>query len=166
MKNRTYTIFLALVLIQAGCLIPTDYPIEPEITSLTLTQDGSTAEMIIGFTDGDGNLGLAESDTVGVHCPDTCLNHWNVFCEYYELQNGIWVHEFIDWTADGSIPFYYRIPRIEPTGQNPALVGEIAIEMPFFYLNSEYDTARFEVKIVDRDLNESLVEATPLFIKP
>lgn len=166
MKNRTYTLFAALLLILVGCLIPTDYPIEPEITVLTLTQDGSAAKMTIGFTDGDGNFGLAASDTVGVHCPDTCINHWNVFCEYYELQNGQWVHEYIDWTDNASIPFYYRTPRVEPTGQNPALVGEITIDMPFFFLNSDFDTARFEVKIVDRDLNESKVETTSSFIKP
>lgn len=166
MKKLTYTLLAATALFLVGCLNPTEYPNEPEITSLILTQNGNAAEMKIGFTDGDGNLGLSESDTVGVHCPDTCINHWNIFCEYYELQNGTWVHEFIDWTNDSNIPFYYRTPRVEPTGQNPALVGEIAIEMPFFYLMSEFDTARFEVKIVDRDLNESLVEMTSAFIKP
>lgn len=166
MNRIAYIVVGLLVVGGSGCLIVPEYPEEPEITSLSLTQSGSSAELVIGFTDGDGNLGLADADTVGVHCPDTCINHWNVFCEYYELQNGVWVHEFIDWTDDNSIPFYYRIPRVEPTGQNPALVGEIAIDMPFYYLLTEWDTARFDVKIVDRDLNVSNVETTALFVKP
>ena len=158
--------YLLIVVLVASCLPVEDLPPEPEIVFKSFTQEGTGATLVFGFTDGDGNIGLEQGDTLGVNCPDTCIYYWNLFCEYYELQDGEWTHIPIDWTLENSIPFYYRVPRAEPTGQNPALIGDISIDMPFYSLPSDYDTARFEVKLVDRDLNESNVITTSAFIKP
>ncbi|MCB0762788.1 MAG: hypothetical protein KDC12_14775, partial [Flavobacteriales bacterium] len=127
----------------------------------------NTAELVIGFIDGDGDIGLDQEDTTGAFCYDTCLYHWNLFLEYYELQNGNWVHYPIDWTDPNAIPFYYRVPDVTPTGQNPALVGEIAVDLVAYFLDiSEFDTARFEVTLVDRSLNMSNTVRTRSFLKP
>ncbi len=167
MMNRgLYICCIILVASFAACIPVEDLPPEPAITFESFNQEANGATLTIGFTDGDGNIGLEQGDTTGVNCPDDCIYYWNLFCEYYEFQDGESQHIEIHWTDDNSIPFYYRIPRAEPTGQNPALIGEIAIDMPFYSLPSDYDTARFEIKLVDRDLNESNTVLTSVFVKP
>ena len=67
----------------------------------------------------------------------------------------------------GQVPFYYRAPRIEPSGQNKALRGTITVELaPRYYLTSEWDSLRFAVHIVDRDLQSSDTLRTPTVLKP
>lgn len=151
----------------ASCLKKTEYPPEPSIEFKELNiSSNNTAELVISFIDGDGDIGLDQGDTTGSFCYDSCLYHWNLFLEYYELQNGVWQHQEIDWTDPNAIPFYYRVPDITPTGQNPALVGEIAVALNDYYLFSDFDTARFEVRLVDRSLNLSNRVTTSMFIKP
>ena len=63
--------------------------------------------------------------------------------------------------------FFYRAPRIEPTGQNKALRGTITVELaPRYYLTSAWDTLRFAVHIVDRDLQSSDTLRTDPAVKP
>ncbi|MFT5185677.1 MAG: hypothetical protein ACI84C_002825 [Flavobacteriales bacterium] len=158
---------LMICAVFSACLPKAEYPPEPEIKFVSfLESSDNTAELTISFIDGDGDIGLEQSDTTGVFCSDSCEFHWNLFCEYYELQDGEWVHLFIDWTDQTAIPFYYRVPNVTPTGQNPALVGEIALDLNDYYLFSDYDTARFEVKLVDRALNQSNIVVTKTFVKP
>lgn len=165
--RKSPIIFCAVVLLTAGCLKQTDFPDEPEIVFNDFIQYPDSAILVIDFTDGDGNFGLEQSDTTGSYCPIECEFYWNFFCEYYEKENGEWVHQYIDWTNPENLPFYYRVPRIAPSGQNPALEGEIRVTMkPFYYLLTDNDTARFEVRIADRSLNVSNTITTPEFIKP
>lgn len=163
-----YTKYLLIFLVVTGlasCLTTTEYPEEPAIEFKEFIQYPDSARLVIKFTDGDGNIGLGQEDTTGIFCPDECLYHWNLFCEYYEMQDGQWTHVEIDWME--GVPFYYRVPKATPTGQNPALVGEISIAMPIYYLSTTgYDTARFQVSLVDRALNESNTVTTTEFIKP
>ncbi len=147
----------------SACLEPASYPDEPVITFKALNKKANGADLVIGFTDGDGDIGLDQSDTTGINCPDTCIYHYNLFCEYYELRDGEWTHIEIDFQE--SVPFYYRIPRINPSGQNPALNGEIIIDMGVYYLPSLYDTFRFEIQMVDRALNMSNIVTTDTFVK-
>jgi hypothetical protein len=168
--KRTNTLFIIcfVVLAFSSCLKLTEYPPEPTIEFKSFVQDGDgSATLTIKFTDGDGDIGLEQQDTTGVFCTDSCIYHWNLFLEYYEWEDGGWVHYYIDWMDQDNVPFYYRVPTVTPTGQNPALVGEIALDMPgFYYLLTENDTARFEVKLVDRALHESNTVISDLFVKP
>ena len=153
---------MALIFL-ASCLKQPDFPPEPNISLNAFHTYPDSARLIINFTDGDGNFGLEDADTTGFFCPD-CDYHNNLFCEYYELQNGIWVHIPLD--PEFQIPFWYRVPWLKPTGQHKAQEGTIGLEMPFYYLASEFDTARFEVFIFDRDLKESNHIFTQAFLKP
>ena len=149
-----WTAVLASLLIVAGCEPPVSLPPEPRLTEVALTTEGDIGQLSIGFEDGDGNFGLDQADTTGAFCP-TCPFHHNVFCHYEELRDGQWTPIPLD-PAIGQVPFFYRAPRIEPTGQNKALRGTITVELaPRFYLTSAWDTVRFAVHIVDRDLQSS-----------
>ena len=148
-----------------GCEPPVSLPPEPRLTELGLTTDGEVGQLTIGFEDGDGNFGLDQTDTTGAFCP-TCPFHHNVFCTYEELRDGEWTPIALD-PAIGQVPFFYRAPRIEPTGQNKALRGTITVELsPRYYLTSDWDTLRFAVHIVDRDLQSSDTLRTATAIKP
>lgn len=167
MKRLIFAICLFAACALAGCIEPTMYPDEPEISFKDFIQYPDSAVLVLAFTDGDGNFGLNQEDTAGQYCSNGCFYFWNLFCEYYEKVDGEWEHQFIDWTDPDNLPFYYRVPLIAPTGQNPAQEGDIEIVMkPFYYLPSLNDTARFEVKIADRELNESNTIVTPEFVKP
>lgn len=158
-------LFSAIAGCMMACLEPASYPDEPTITFNSFTPNGDRGLLVLDFTDGDGNIGLDQADTTGVNCLDTCLFYYNFFCEYYELQNGEWVHIPLDW-EDG-LAFFYRIPRVEPSGQNPALNGELQVFLePQYYLVSDFDTLRYEIYIVDRDLNASNTIVTPPIVKP
>ncbi len=85
-------------------------------------------------------------------------------CEYDELRDGEWTHIPLV-PAQGQVPFYYRVPRVNPSGSNPALKGVIEIAMNTWSLQSEYDTLRFRITLEDRDLNLSNEETTSLIIK-
>lgn len=140
-------------------------PPEPRLTSIELTTSGTTGTLLLGFEDGDGNFGLSEGDTTGSFC-STCPFHYNLFCEYEELRNGTWTPVFLNPKL-GEVPFYYRAPRIEPSGQNKALRGTISVELsPRYFLTSEWDTLRFAVHIVDRELNASDTLRTLPVLKP
>ena len=71
MKNRSLIIVLSLVLAVCSCQKPVEYPIEPKITyegfTYLLNADSTfSGEGIVSFsyTDGDGDLGLDDSDTL------------------------------------------------------------------------------------------------------
>ena len=113
--------------------------------------------MYIQFTDGDGNFGLEQSDTTGIF--SECINAFNLFAEYYELQHGKWVKIEIDPcddpAPDPDVPYYYKIPWAKPTGQDQTQQGVIEIALNSWRIESEFDTVKFVVQIVDRDIQPS-----------
>lgn len=157
---------LALMFALSSCLKDKNFPDEPVIEFKVLNTYGAdSARLVLKFTDGDGNMGLEDSDTAPPFCT-TCEYHHNLFCEYYEKQNGVWTHIPLDPDL-GQIPFWYRVPWLKPSGQNQSQQGEISIAMPFYYLTGTgFDTARFEIYVVDRALNKSNTVVTSAFRKP
>jgi len=156
----------AAVLGLSRCLPEPNLPDNPliEFQSFELNPDGSR-ELVIGFTDGDGDVGLAQGDTLPPNFCAACEFHYNLKCEYQELQDGQWVQINLDPDA-GQIPFYYRVPPAIPTGDNPALNGTIAIAMNSWSLTSAYDSLRFQITLFDRSLNESNTVFTNMVLKP
>lgn len=170
MKRPHYILFIFLAATAgwlSSCLEAVSYPDEPHIyfKSLDINAAGDGSELVIGFTDGDGDIGLDQGDTSGIFCPDTCRYHHNLFCDYYELRDGEWVEVEPTNPVGEPVKFYYRVPPIRPSGQNPALRGEIRVDMAPAYLISAWDTFRFEIQLVDRALNHSNVVTTPEFVK-
>lgn len=163
--SKTLGLLAVITTLLSACEPPVSLPPEPRLTNLTMSTTGDLGLLSLDFEDGDGNFGLNQTDTTGAFCP-TCPFHHNIFCEYEELQNGEWVTIVLDPALD-QVPFYYRAPRIEPTGQNKTLRGTITVELaPRYYLLTEWDTLRFAVHIVDRDLQSSDTLRTAAVLKP
>jgi hypothetical protein len=167
MKSATLPLFaLALIVMVSACMQLDEYPNEPKITLESFTTADSGATLILNFTDGDGNFGLEQTDTSGVFA--NCRNRYNIFCEYYEKQNNVWQHVELDPCLDPDIiPFYYRAPFTSPLGQYKAQKGSIELFInPLYYLPSGFDTCKFQITVMDRDLNLSNTVWTSEFLKP
>jgi hypothetical protein len=147
----------AVAVVFASCLKTADLPVEPRITVKSIAQvNGSTQlddtlTLTIGFTDGDGDIGL--DDTYSAPPFDSASFYFNnLFFDPEKLVNGSWV-PVPQW------PYYYRVKVLTPGGQNKALDGEIAIALdgsffPFPPILAG-DTVRFRVRLFDRALHQS-----------
>ena len=164
-KIRTL-LFIFLTLLVSSCLKVETYPDEPSIEAVRLTVSSDSAFLQVDFIDGDGNVGLGQSDTAGVF--GACNTRYNLFCVYEELRNGTWMQISEEPCLNpNAVPFYYRVPWATPPGQNKTQKGTITVQMyPGYYLNSGFDTCRFSVRICDRDFNFSNTVLSPVYLKP
>ncbi len=128
-----------------------------EFVSIEKIDDGtgvdSQAELVVHFQDGDGNIGLDESDTTGVFSQDS-LYYYNFFIEYYEKQQGEWV------PVELPTPLHVRVPVLSQNVPE-SIEGDIKVLTYINNLFSSYDTVKLSCYLVDRDLNKSNVIETP-----
>lgn len=142
--------------IASSCNPGRSYPDEPKIeyVSYTFTDSldilGNVTHLgllTISFTDGDGDIGLFQSETD--------IN--DIFIYRVGISNGSPVLTDMD-------TLNFRIPYLTPEGQNKTLKGEIDIEINLYkdiIPTYPYDTMYYEVYIKDRGLNESNIITTP-----
>jgi len=108
-------------------------------------------ELHLFFTDGDGDIGLFEEDTIAPF-------DYNLFINYFEMKNNS-LQQIIDTLNP---PYHIRIPNLTPTGQNKSLKVDLKYDVDITYRNS--DTIKFELKLFDRALNESEWVSSSLII--
>ncbi|MBL0342417.1 MAG: hypothetical protein IPP71_16830 [Bacteroidetes bacterium] len=137
-------LFVMLIVVLTGCKDEETYPITPEISFKSLVKfqnvaNSDSLELVFNFTDGDGDIGTAEGDSV----------NRDVFVKIFEMKNGVFV-EFTDLAA----PLEYNIPYLEPRGNNNSLKGEIKINVEYNVIQPN-DTIRYELYIKDRARNRS-----------
>jgi hypothetical protein len=162
-KQVFHVVVIFSLLFLTGCNERIDYSDIPEITMSDRQVYTNPTVMIVGFTDGDGDIGLNEGDTLPPYefIPDTLINpevssnkfYYNLLFYYYENIDGSWVE------VDLIVPYFYRIPVVTPTGQNKALKGEIEVEITFDATTP--DSIRFEIELIDRALHISNRLVTP-----
>lgn len=157
MQNTINTSGIALILLFiAACSTPPIFNETPDIewkrfTLDTIQQFTGQVSMIIGFTDGDGDLGASDNDSL----PNMLI---------------------IDSRTDDTI--YYRIPNIPKQGAANGISGEIEVDMsticcmiPGFpilcgELPDRYDSVVYKVKIRDQALRWSNeIETAPLKVR-
>jgi hypothetical protein len=159
-------IFLLAVVVSVAlfsCIEQREYPIEPAITYKNFTIEKSAAGtdslgfLTIEFTDGDGDVGLSQSDTFPPY--DTSSEYYyNFFITFYQSTGGTF--------QAITTPYNSRIPDVNPDNIDKDLIGDITIEIDLnilsLVLNS--DTIKMEAYMVDRALNKSNVIETPAFV--
>ena len=172
MKTRNLIGLFFLALAAFSCQKPVEYPIEPAIeyrgfTYLVDADSTFTGEGIIAFsyTDGDGDLGLDDADTLypfGFNDP----HYYNMVVDYLKSENGVFVktpllspHVPTD-PADtlvlfDTVTFNARFHRLRDNDDPKAISGtmeyKLTVQNPF----SPNDTVKFEIHILDRALHES-----------
>lgn len=140
---------MATVVLLSACLKTEEFPKEPHIAFKSYEQYADSARLTISFTDGDGDIGLNQGDTLAPYNPGSFWYH-NFFVDYYKKLDGEWQLQVF------SLPLYYRVPVITPTGQNKSLQGDISVKIASQVLPQiPGDTIKFSVRIADRALNLS-----------
>jgi len=166
-------VLLIFAVMVTGCKKYDEFPPEPiiEFLDFTILRDAQGIDqrgvLRFGFSDGDGNIGLSDSDTLPPY-------DYNLYIRYFERQNGEFKEVLLitpTYINDSTIvndtaTFNGRIPDLMPAGKNKAISGEI--EDTLFVNNplSVFDTIMFEIYIKDRDLNKSnVIQTPPIVIK-
>lgn len=163
-------LFMALTIL--ACQKPVEYPIEPKIayegfTYLFDPDSTFSGEGIISFTytDGDGDLGLDDSDTLPPFGPHDA-HYYNMEVDYLKLVDGVFVKTPLlsphvpTNPADtlvlfDTVTFNARFHRLRDNDDPKAISGtmdyRLTVQNPF----SPNDTIKFEIRILDRALHES-----------
>ena len=153
---------IAFALVAAGCRREPKYSVVPHIEFVSLekvdngTGHDSQAELTVYFQDGDGDIGLDESDKNPVFAVDSPY-YYNFFIDFYEKQQGEWVK------IDLPTPLHSRVPHLSdnvPESIEGKLTIVTYINNPF----SPYDTVRLTCWLVDRALHHSDTITTPEII--
>ncbi len=128
-----------------------------EYRSHKFTQDANLGlellALTIYFTDGDGDVGLNDADTLAPFDRNTRFFN-NFWVELYSIKNGESKDTFI---FDG------RIPNLTPAGQNKTLEGEIEYRLTSGGFNPG-DSIMIGFQLVDRSLKVSEKAFTPYII--
>ena len=147
-KLKTVAPLLAVVLALSSCQEKLDFPIEPQITyegfqylmdaDSTLTGEGILS---IGYTDGDGDLGLDDADTTypfGLGDPF----YYNLLIDYFRWDGSQFVADTIHFNA--------RFKRLT-AGEDPqSILGTINYRMMLRNPLHPDDTVQLQIRIVDR----------------
>ena len=167
---------ILVILAVISCKRIEDYPPEPAITYLDFEKIFNETDSIYDrgilkfeFTDGDGDLGLAKSDTFFPFNPGSKY-YYNLIIDYFEVRNGVetpvWLTFFNSETQQfDTVYLSARIPLLTPKGSNKALSGEINDTIFIYNYYSDFDTLFLKFRIVDRALHESNIETTPYVVR-
>lgn len=128
-----------------------------EFVALEKVSDGtgldSQADLIIRFQDGDGDIGLDETDKDPAFAKDSPY-YYNFFINLYEKQNGEWVK------IEPPTPLHARIPHLSNSVPE-SIEGKLTIRTFINNPYSAHDTVRLSCYIVDRALHHSDTIVTP-----
>jgi hypothetical protein len=149
-------------LVLTSCIKEEQYPLEPviEYQGFAVVKDingnDSIGMLSLTYTDGDGDIGLYDSDTAEPY-------KYNYYLRLFYMKNGSAV-ELVP--SDPSLGFNARIPILTPAGKNKNIKGEINRDLELFYAWPllETDTIGFEIYIKDRALHSSNIIQTPFYI--
>ena len=162
---RKGILFGLIVISLSACLKQVDYPNRPDLEYIgffanpNATNPADSLGFVkFGFTDGDGDLGLNQADTLDQFAQGQPY-YYNLFIRYFEKQNG----EYVEVVPP--LPFHVRFNRLTAVGGNGALEGQMDVGV-VARPGTIYDTIRYEMYIVDRALQHSDTIVTPDIVMP
>ena len=178
MKKRYLIGMLILTLAVCSCQKPVEYPIEPKIayegfTYLMNPDSTFSGEGVISFsyTDGDGDLGLDDSDTLSPFGFNDA-HYYNMMIDYLKCVNGEFVKTpLVSWNVQtqtyDTLSFNARFKRLRDSEDPKAISGtmdyQLTVQNPF----SPDDTVKFEIRILDRALHESnVIQTEAIYTNP
>jgi hypothetical protein len=139
-----------------SCRKPDTYPEEPHIEYLGFATVGDSAVFRISFTDGDGDIGLSQADTLppfnskGKH-----YKNLKLYYQYLDTISGQYKYYITPKTQTDTVIYAYRIDRINKIGTDKSLNGEIQVFLSAPYYLPTHKTIRFECQLEDRALHVS-----------
>ncbi|MBR3710006.1 MAG: hypothetical protein IKM99_03480 [Bacteroidales bacterium] len=164
--KKIWTVLLLATIAFVACQKKIEYPIEPKITyegiTYLMNADSTlTGEIIlsIGYTDGDGDLGLDDADTLYPFGP-TDPHYYNLIIDYLKWDGTEFTETpLLSWNQQtqsyDSISFNARFKRLVFNDEEASISGVIDYTMMVFNPLSSNDTVKFRAHIIDRALHES-----------
>lgn len=163
--NKGFLVFSVIVFAVAlafnSCKKESSFPVVPIISFKEFKKYGNdSATCSINFTDGDGDIGLQQYDTIAPYNASSRY-HYNFYLVYYYMDyKGDWkTYDMKPSTPKmDTLQFAYRIPNLTQDGQKKSLEGEVRVR-----LNAPYsvpDTVvhgffKFKIVLIDRALHTS-----------
>ncbi|MFO7723802.1 MAG: hypothetical protein R6V49_11330 [Bacteroidales bacterium] len=156
---------LLLLGIVSGCTRNYDYPPEPVLKFkefIYVENDSGDIEkgiLVLEFTDGDGDIGLDQGDTLPPY-HHSGEYYYNFFIDMYTKHDDKYLPVIF---PDSTYTFNSRIPPIVFNGKSKAIKGEIEYTFDMLIMKPflQSDTIRINTFIVDRALHKSNVVITP-----
>lgn len=175
MKIPSLILLLPLAFAVLSCQKPVEYPIEPRIayqgfTYLINPDSTFSGEGVISFsyTDGDGDLGLDDGDTLPPF-GFSDAHYYNMVVDYLKCVNGEFVKTpLLSWNAQtqsyDTLTFNARFKRLRESEAPKAISGTIDYKLMVQNPFSPADTVKFEIRIFDRALHESnVIQTEPIY---
>jgi len=184
MKKLNLIALSLIVLLATACREQVEYPIEPHIayegfTYLFNADSTFSGEGIISFsyTDGDGDLGLDDTDTLypfGFNDP----HYYNMVIDYLKSENGVFVKTPLlsphvpSNPADtlvlyDTVTFNARFHRLRDSDEPKAISGKMEYKLTVQNPFSPNDTVKFEIRILDRAMHESnVIQTDAIYTNP
>ncbi len=166
MLQKYYIISFFLIFIAACKPEASKFSNVPAINVLNVEQiplngKDSIVNILLSYTDGDGDIGLEDNDTFAPYNFGTKFFH-NLFIELYEIKNGKASKILIPFTTD-TLNLNDRIKNLTPTGKSKSISGEILIPIKALpYPGVTPDSMYYTIQIADRKLNLSNKVATKI----
>ncbi len=147
MKQLTILAILFSIALVFGCKKDDPEPVPPVITFMDarISEDKTYSIVRFEFFDGDGDLGLRQEENTGEQ-------QFNLFIDYYEKINGVWMLKspIITWNTIeakfDTTELHLRLPFLE-NESGRALEGETQVDLLY---NFAADTFRYEISLKDR----------------
>lgn len=164
--RKTLVILILALFGMVSCQEKMDYPIEPRITyqglSYLMDPDSTlTGEVVlnINYTDGDGDLGLDDADTIYPFGPKD-PHYYNLIIDYLKWNGTAFVETpLLSWNQQtqsyDTISFNVRFKRLVFNNEIKAISGTFNYKITAYNPLSPNDTIKFRVKLIDRALHES-----------
>lgn len=146
-----YIVLFGWLIFQSSCVKQKIFPPQPIIEFKKYVKYGiDSADCIITFKDGDGDIGIYEWDTASTD--DFRMKY------FYKDTSGIF-HPYDmspGSTVFDTLYYSYRVPNITPDGQNKTLDGEIKAKLRATPLYGPgHKVVKFEITLRDRAGNKS-----------
>ena len=152
-------VFIAAIVLNNSCKKDVIYPIIPAIQYKNFEKlksyngSDSALKLTISYTDGDGDLGLKQTQ-IDPPFDSSSIYYYNMYVYYYEYFNNKWNQVTINDFSTDTIRFKYRFPYLTPNTDNKVIKGEID-----FTINNlipiKSNRIKFSIFIYDRKLNKS-----------
>ncbi|MFO7863344.1 MAG: hypothetical protein R6U85_05045 [Salinivirgaceae bacterium] len=116
-----------------------------------LGNENKCVKLRFDLFDGDGNVGLTDSDTLPPFVDE--FRH-NFYFDVFELHDG----QIVPWNQQAVN--YFNIPNLEPQGQNKSLTARVTIDIQFSPSQLLSDSIYIHFYVYDRAFNQSNTDST------
>lgn len=131
-----------------------------KVDQYQLNGKDSAVVILIDYTDGDGDIGLEDSDTIApFQFPGPYF--YNLYVTPYAVNNGVGKPIMIPSSTD-SVNYNDRIKTLTPTGKYKAIYGQIRLDIKALpYPGITPDSMYYTIQVIDRKLHKSNLVRTP-----